>query len=224
MVQCMATALQRHNYFPTLIYFADLPGAASFNAAIKPLVYAWRSADPVGLPNMTQDGCWRSRDDLQHNPSCEWLASAVIAAAQNVFDGLGYDSAYAAVFDNMWANINPRHGYNRSHTHPNSLWSGVYYVQTPADCGRILFSDPRSQASVILPQYAPGEPGPEAWGAVCFDPVAGRLILFPSWLRHEVEPNLAQAESPEGDRIAISFNIRQGRRIPTKAGPRAVDL
>jgi uncharacterized protein (TIGR02466 family) len=46
----------------------------------------------------------------------------------------------------MWANINPPGGYNRPHMHPNSLWSGVYYIKTPKNCGHLKLEDPRSVA------------------------------------------------------------------------------
>lgn len=50
------------------------------------------------------------------------------------------------------------------------------------------------------------------WTEVYFEPIEGRLLLFPSWLMHEVEPNLAAETGDAGDRISISFNIMQRRR------------
>ena len=67
------------------------------------------------------------------------LTVHILAAAGEIFEQLGYDPAYAPAIDNMWANINPRYGFNRSHVHPNVLWSGVYYVQVPPQSGRIFF-------------------------------------------------------------------------------------
>jgi uncharacterized protein (TIGR02466 family) len=43
----------------------------------------------------------------------------------------------------MWANINPPGGFNRAHIHPNSLWSGVYYVKTPKNCGHLKVRRPK---------------------------------------------------------------------------------
>ena len=40
---------------------------------------------------------------------------------------------------NMWANINPPGGYNMPHIHPNSHFSGVYYIKAPKDSGNISF-------------------------------------------------------------------------------------
>ena len=99
-----------------------------------------------------------------------------------------------------WANINPTGGVNTPHTHPNNFLSGVYYVQTQPGADSIFFSDPRPQASVVLPPtkkenvYAANE--------VSFDAKDGRMIVFPSWLTHGVPANRSNR-----DRISISFNI-----------------
>jgi uncharacterized protein (TIGR02466 family) len=52
----------------------------------------------------------------------------------------------------MWANINPPGGMNRAHQHPNSLWSGVYYVKAPKNSGHLKVDDPRNCASMIRPK------------------------------------------------------------------------
>lgn len=216
--------LVREFYFPTPIYYSDLPDAELLNDAIKPHIYAWRDEDPAGIvrSNVKRVGSWHSRDDMNRRGEYSSLAAAILAAADTVFEQLGYDPGSIAAFDNMWANINPRYGLNRSHIHPNVLWSGVYYVQAPANCGRILFADPRAQATVLIPRYAPGTRKPEVWSEVYFEAIAGRLILFPAWLAHEVEPNLAAAEGAAGDRISISFNLVQRPRTGREPG-RAVN-
>ena len=123
----------------------------------------------------------------------------------------------------MWANISPRYAFNRHHSHPGVLWSGVYYVKAPPQCGRILFSDPRLQARVIEPFYASDEQRKrDTWSEVYFGPLEGRLIFFPAWLSHEVEPNLARGEGTDSERISISFNIFQrmkGRISDPGEGP-----
>jgi uncharacterized protein (TIGR02466 family) len=207
--------LQRELYFPTLIYFQDLPDSRELNQAVKSHVYALRASDREGIvrSNVKRVGAWHSQLDLHQREEYRLLTDRILAAAQRICDDLGYDPAYELVFDNMWANINPRYGYNRNHIHPNVLWSGVYYVQAPPDSGRIFFTDPRAQALVAPPRYAPNvQRKPEAWSEVYFEPIESRLILFPAWLTHEVEPNLSEGDGPAGDRISLSFNLRQMRR------------
>jgi uncharacterized protein (TIGR02466 family) len=113
----------------------------------------------------------------------------------------------------MWANISPAHAFNRMHTHPGVIWSGVYYVQCPENSGQIYFSDPRVQAQVLRPRiHAEGKQQPHNWSEVFYEPIEGRMILFPAWLLHEVQPNLSQDAGEQGNRISISFNLQQVRR------------
>ena len=211
----MSGDLTRELYFPTLIYYQDLPDSLELNQAISSHIYALRSSDPEGIvrSNVKRMGAWHSGLDLHQREEFRSLTSAILAAVQKIYDDLGYDPAYEPVFDNMWANIKPKYGYNRNHIHPHVLWSGVYYVQAPPDSGRIFFTDPRPQALVAPPRYAPNvKRKPEAWSEVYFEPIEGRLVLFPAWLTHEVEPNLSDKDGAAGDRISISFNLRQTRR------------
>jgi uncharacterized protein (TIGR02466 family) len=216
-IEVPAVKLVRELYFPTFIHYQDLADATELNAAIRPAIYAWRTADPDGIvrSNVYTVGSWHSRLDMQRREEYRPLCDRILAAVQVIFDDLGYDAAYGPSIDNMWANINPRHGFNRSHVHPNVLWSGVYYVQAPPGCGRIFFSDPRVQAQMCTPRYAPDQPRKnEVWSEVYFEPIEGRLILFPAWLSHEVEPNLCELEDAAGDRISVSFNLAQRLRDP----------
>lgn len=210
-----AARLVRELYFPTCIYYQDVEEAAALNAAIKPCIYAWRAENPDGIvrSNVRQAGAWHSPVDMHVREEYRALRERIVAAAQLIFDDLGYDPGYLPMIDNMWASINPRHGFNRGHVHPNVLWSGVYYVQAPPGCGRITFHDPRAQAQMCTPRYTPDQPRKaEAWSEVYFEPIEGRLLLFPAWLAHEVEPNLAELEGVAGDRISVSFNLVQRLR------------
>ncbi len=208
--------LKRELYFPTSIYFKDLPDGAALNAAVTPHLYAWREADREGITrsNVKEAGSWHSDTGMATRPEYRPLVDRLLTVAAEIFDDLGYHSDWQPVIDNMWANISPRYGFNRAHSHPQALWSGVYYVQTPASAGRLYFMEPRAQVLVQRPVYGrAASERPESWTEVYFEPVAGRLILFPAWLVHEVEPNMSDVEGPAGDRISVSFNLMQ-RRIP----------
>jgi uncharacterized protein (TIGR02466 family) len=211
----------RESYFPTLILFRDLPNAIEINGAIKPALYAWREADPSGIvrSNAAQIGSWHSPLDMETRPEFAALVGEIQAHAEILFAELGYDPAFGPRLSNMWANIHPYRGYNRSHMHPNALWSGAYYVQAPPGSGRILFADPRAQALSCRAFFRGDRPVPPAgWTEVHYEPVAGRIMFFPAWLRHEVEPNLAGEEGRDGDRISVSFNFTQQRRDAPTAG------
>ena len=205
-------ALFRELYFPTYIYFADFEDVGAFNARLRSDLYAWRAKDREGVvrSNLPETGTWHSPVDMAERAKYGAFVDRILRCAREAFDHLGYDPRWRAAIINMWANIAPRHGQNRSHTHPGSLWSGVYYVQVPEGSGRIHFADPRPQAQVLQPVYARSpETRPESWSEVHYEPIEGRVILFPSWLVHEVRPNMSELEGDRADRISVSFNIDQ---------------
>ena len=104
----------------------------------------------------------------------------------------------------MWANVNPPGGYNRPHLHPNSLFSGVYYIKAPKDSGVLKLIDPRSGAHTVMPRRKSGELPSQFWRDVNYPPIDGRIIMFPAWMWHEVEVNNSREL-----RISVSFNFIQ---------------
>ena len=105
---------------------------------------------------------------------------------------------------NMWANINPPGGYNAPHIHPNSLFSGVYYIKAPKNSGKLSCTDPRPGVQLNMPVRKKGTPPKELWRECHLEPVEGRIIMFPFYLWHCVEPNLSN-----DIRISVSFNFIQ---------------
>jgi uncharacterized protein (TIGR02466 family) len=95
-----------------------------------------------------------------------------------------------------WVNIMPRQVAHGLHLHPLSTVSGTYYVQTPKGSPGIKLEDPRLDRFMAAP---PRKAGAYPW--VVLPAEAGSLVLFESWLRHEVAPNPGR-----GERISISFN------------------
>jgi uncharacterized protein (TIGR02466 family) len=99
-----------------------------------------------------------------------------------------------------WVNIMPRHVVHSLHLHPLSTFSGTYYVQTPKGSPGIKFEDPRLDRFMAAPpRLADCRPANRAWNVIAAE--AGKLVMFESWLRHEVAPNPVA-----GERISISFN------------------
>lgn len=100
-----------------------------------------------------------------------------------------------------WININPKHAYNRKHVHSNSGVSGAYYVSVPDDShGNFIFHRSREFADYRWNQLSKTD-SKDLKSFISYPPKTGDLILFPSYLEHEVMPN--QSEDP---RISISFN------------------
>lgn len=99
-----------------------------------------------------------------------------------------------------WVNIMPRQVVHSLHLHPLSTISGTYYVQTPKRSSGLKFEDPRLERFMASPpRSADARPERRPWFVVPAQ--AGNVVLFESWLRHEVPPNPVDAE-----RISISFN------------------
>jgi uncharacterized protein (TIGR02466 family) len=86
------------------------------------------------------------------------------------------------------------------HLHPLSTISGTYYVRTPRGCAGLKLEDPRLDRFMAAPpRRADARPDNRPWVTVPAE--AGKLVLFESWLRHEVPSNPVAAE-----RVSISFN------------------
>ena len=108
------------------------------------------------------------------------------------------------VCDGMWVNVLGEGGSHGSHIHRNSVISGTYYVAVPAGAGAIVFEDPRIAMMMAAPPRKASAP-PELKTYASETPKAGTLLLWESWLRHEVQLNQAP-----GQRISVSFNYVLG--------------
>jgi uncharacterized protein (TIGR02466 family) len=109
-------------------------------------------------------------------------------------------SAKQLKMNSMWLNIMPPGVVHTGHIHPLSTISGTYYVRTPKNCSSLKFEDPRLVAFMASPPRKP-KARAENQRFISLTPNAGELILFESWMRHEVPPNQAKTE-----RVSISFN------------------
>jgi len=189
----------RELHFPTPVYILDIKDK-SLNEQLEKDILDWCNKDK-GVSRTNVKG-WHSTTDMHEKPEYQRLVNALYEAQNKIYIEEYLDSE--PYLGNMWANVNPKGGMNRTHIHPNSLWSGVYYVRTPKNCGHLKVEDPRSVALMSRPRMKPEKPPARLWRETHFEPIAGRLIMFPSWLTHCVDPN----ESDEL-RISISFNFMQ---------------
>jgi len=189
--------LHKEFWFPTQIYIKE------FNLDNDKLardIVEWSKQDP-GL-NKTNVNGWHSKSDMHQKPEYKPLVDQLFEMQHEIFkeDCL----ADQPVLGNMWANINPPGGFNRPHIHPNSLWSGVYYIKTPKHCGHLKLEDPKTRAEMVMPKRTTDQLPQHLWKDVHYEPIAGRCIMFPSWLNHTVDPNLST-----DIRISVSFNFLQ---------------
>jgi uncharacterized protein (TIGR02466 family) len=99
-----------------------------------------------------------------------------------------------------WLNIMSRNAVHGLHLHPLSTLSGTYYVHVPAGSPGIKFEDPRLDRYMAAPPRSV-QAGPKNRPWVTLPAVAGQVVLFESWLRHEVASHSTAAE-----RVSVSFN------------------
>lgn len=103
---------------------------------------------------------------------------------------------------NGWANRMQRGDYHAPHSHPGSFWSGVYYVTGTEEVeghpmsGKLELMDPRAAAGTVDAQET------NLCGRYLFSPVAGQMIVCPSWLLHWVHPHFG-----DKPRVSVAFNV-----------------
>ena len=189
----------RELHFPTPIYILDIKDQ-SLNLQLEKDVINWMNQDK-GITRTNVNG-WHSTTDMHKKPEFKRLVNALHEAQKKIYIEEHLESE--PFLGNMWANVNPPGGMNRAHQHPNSLWSGVYYIKATENSGDLKIDDPRNCASMIRPKQKQGKLPARLYRETHYKPVTGRCIMFPSWLMHCVDPNKSN-----DIRISVSFNFLQ---------------
>jgi uncharacterized protein (TIGR02466 family) len=145
---------------------------------------------------------WQSDIVTSPNQQLTMLANSILERITAAKKSFGFREDTKAYLSNLWININPINSFNRPHLHPGSIFSGVYYVDCNADSGKLVFKHPSigqlySLQEDILSDFTQFNSG--TWSVL---PEIGKLVIFPAWLEHYVEPNASSEE-----RISIAFNI-----------------
>jgi len=104
--------------------------------------------------------------------------------------------------DSMWVNVLKPGGAHSGHIHPHSVISGTVYVAVPPGAGALKLEDPRLPLMMAAPPRRADASDP-AKTFVYLQPEPGTVLMWESWLRHEVTPGAGK-----GDRISLSFNYR----------------
>lgn len=103
--------------------------------------------------------------------------------------------------DSLWVNLMKPGAVHSAHIHPHSILSGTLYVKIPKGAGAIRFEDPRLAMMMAAPVR--DEDAPEHLRPfVDVEPAPGTILLWESFLRHEVLPHRGK-----GERLSISFNF-----------------
>ena len=186
------------NLFPSPVHIFDTDGFDEFKNNLIDYAYELREEDPKGFTISSRRG-WQSKgfclsdmNDLLHATILRGLSS--FPSIKNTIE----------MRASAWVNINSPGSYNRLHSHPDSHLSGVMWIKAPKDCGVISFDNPNGHHT-----YAEINSYDQKFNDKYFihhsywlPPIEGRMIIFPSYLQHEVEENKSNE-----DRISVSFNV-----------------
>ena len=189
------------NIFPVPIHIFDVNGFSEIQDELIDFVYKMREKDPVGHTISNRRG-WQSSCfsiDTEDDVLKLFLTNCLA-----VFPPI---KKSVKLFVSAWVNINPPEAFNMKHNHPTSDLSGVLWIKSQKDCGNIIFESPRSFAThqEIECYNEDFKENNNYFHSFAFNPVAGRLMVFPSHLEHHVDFNNSQE-----DRISVSFNMRLG--------------
>lgn len=190
--------MQREDWFQSPLFWGIADGID--NASIEEYILAEMQKDKGKV--LSNIGGWQSHDVYYSTLKCSALLGVISAAEQWMNDNLPLKRKL--VVTNMWFNVNQGGHYNIRHIHPDSIFSGVYYVRggDTEDTGLIHFHRNQLEQYVIASYFDPGAEG-EPWTdtMITHYPNTSKMILFPSWLEHEVEYN--KTDEP---RISVAFN------------------
>jgi uncharacterized protein (TIGR02466 family) len=158
-----------------------------------------RWSDEHRYPGYTS---YASLNDLpKRDPSFAELARLLTKHAGAFAQDCAFDLSRKPKLDSLWVNLLRGSGHHSAHIHPHSFISGTLYVEVPKGSGAIRFEDPRLPFMMAAPTRASDAPE-DLQPFVTVAPRPGHLLLWESWLRHEVLPGTST-----GERLSVSFNF-----------------
>ncbi len=193
--------------FVTKLYRARLPEAVALNRDLAQACEVIAKDDKAGR-RWSRDNDYKgytsyaSLDDLpKRDPTFGALKKHLDRHAQSFARALNLDlEGRKLVLDSLWINVLEPGGAHSGHVHPHSVVSGTYYVRTPQGASALKLEDPRLPFMMAAPQRTDDAPESEQT-FVYLEPQAGDVLMWESFVRHEVPPN--NAKKP---RISVSFN------------------
>ena len=145
---------------------------------------------------------YASLNDLpKRDPAFADLAKLLGKHASAFAKDCAFELSRKPRLDSLWVNLLRGTGHHSAHIHPHSMISGTLYIEVPKGSGAIRLEDPRLPMMMAAPTRLAKAPE-ELRPFVTVEPRPGLLLLWESWLRHEVMPAAAK-----GDRLSISFNF-----------------
>ena len=192
--------------FATQLYEADLGGGDLFDQ-LSHSIRTLAEDDEAGRRWSAEHlyagyTSYASLNDLpRRDPAFADLGKLLTKHAAAFAEECAFDLARKPRLDSLWVNLLRGSGHHSGHIHPHSVISGTLYVEVPKGSGAIRFEDPRLPLMMAAPTRLADAPE-ELRPFVGVEPRPGLLLLWESWLRHEVLPGTGR-----GERLSISFNV-----------------
>lgn len=194
-----------------------LPNAAALNAELRTLFLAreaegakWRNPHPSMRinPALFESDfnlfAWPEACVQQLREFC-WGALSRLIAQLNGYAPADMDRI--KISSHTWFHVTRDRGFFGLHNHPMASWSGVYCVTageddgTHPDSGVLHFANPLAVAHMFVDPANNRMRPPYSMAGRSFRLKPGQLVLFPSWVNHEVLPFYGG-----GERITVAFN------------------
>ncbi len=195
------------NLFVTKLYRARIEGAAALNRDLAAACAAIAKEDKAGRRWSRENGyrgytSYASLDDLPtRDPAFAALKKHLDKHTGAFVRALHLDlNGVKLTLDSIWINVLEPGGVHTGHVHPHSVLSGTYYVTTPLGSSALKLEDPRLPLMMAAPPRAEDAPEEEQT-FVYLEPHAGDVLMWESYVRHEVPANEAKRA-----RVSVSFN------------------
>jgi uncharacterized protein (TIGR02466 family) len=195
--------------FATRLYRARVARARALNAELAKTCLIIAREDRAGRRWAKEHGyrgytSYASLDDLPRRaPVFADLVKQLDIHVRDFARTLEFETA-KLVCDSLWINVMDKGGLHAAHIHPHAAISGTYYVALPQGASAIRFEDPRLGLMMAAPPKR-ARASRESQTFVTALPKPGTVLLWESFLRHDVPPNAAK-----GARISVSFNYAAG--------------
>lgn len=201
---------QIRSLFATRLYQSRLNAFGDIDAPeLEASCYSIAEDDEAGQDWCEREGypgytSYASLTDLPWRfPIFETVKQALDKHVAAFAQDLQFDLAGRALeLEDLWINILPEGGTHGSHIHPHSVISGTTYVAMPEGTSALKLEDPRLPMMMAAPTRQK-DCREELRAFVYVKPDVGDVLLWESWLRHEVPMNMS-----EDDRISVSFNYK----------------
>lgn len=189
--------------FPCPVQISQLPNARELNQDVMSHIKKIRAVTPNGRPEAWTAPVYTSlntSDQIHLMPEFSALMSGINNEIINYSSTLGMDHEnYPLRMKDCWFNIYKSRDGQEPHNHNNSFISGSYYVRAPQGSSGIRFHSPLYDNMFVPPLREKNQFNSTLVEVAVEE---GMLVLFPSWLKHSVQPNTGK-----GERVSISFNV-----------------